>query len=70
MQARKSANMSDESIEEQEKELAALKAQIDELEKKDKQNKLIIEILSKAVEKNVAEAEAKRARKYPPNPLW
>ncbi|GFK18972.1 hypothetical protein [Corynebacterium glutamicum] len=62
--------MSDESIEEQEKELATLKAQIDELEKKDKQNKLIIEILSKAVEKNVAKAEAKRARKYPPNPLW
>lgn len=51
--------MSDESIEEQEKELATLKAQIDELEKKDKQNKLIIEILSKAVEKNVAEAEVK-----------
>ena len=62
--------MSGESIEEQEKELAALKAQIDELKKKDKQNKLIIEILSKAVEKNAAELEAKRARKYPPNPLW
>lgn len=62
--------MADESIEEQEKELAALKTQIDELKKKDKQSKLIIEILSKAIDKNTAEAEAKRARKYPPNPLW